>query len=205
MCASLVCGFLQAAAERTVGGESHVAGSIFLVVFLINIMVISFDFPGIKALAFFLGIIATVLLLLYLNSLKPDLLPFIGKILKAVHAKLSASPAFYWLISAILFIMIFGGVLVNWLWNRWTVEPGQLFHRHGILGELTKYPVIDLQLDKKIEDVFEYALLLSGTLTFKPNPSTPPITLTNVPRINAKEEKIQTIIRQSSMPQQNPQ
>ena len=196
MCVAFVCGLLEAT-QTTPGAHSNAAGSIFIIVFLINVLVISFDFPGVKALALLLGIIVVVLGVLYLNSLlEKPIIPFIKDFAKLIHEKLGATSALYFLVSSILFVMIFGGILVNWLWNRWTIQPNRLLHKHGLLGELTEYPVIDLQLDKKIEDVFEYALLFAGTLTFRPNPNTPPIRLENVPRINHKEKKIQRIIRQ---------
>jgi len=65
----------------------------------------------------------------------------------------------------------------------------------AFFGEFTEYPVVDLQMDKEIDDIFEYALLFSGTLTFRPNPTTPPIRLENIPFIKYKERKIRSIIR----------
>ena len=194
MLISLVCAIFQFTTVKT-GVESPIAGSLFIVAFLINVLVIAFDFPGVKALALFLGIIVVVLGVLYLD-VQYNILPGVQKIFRTLHESLYASTAFYLLISGILFIMVFGGILVNWLWNRWTVEPNRLLHKHGLLGELTEFPVIDLQMDKDIDDVFEYLLLRSGTLTFRPNPSTAPIRLENVPRITSKEKKIQYITRQ---------
>lgn len=199
MCVSIVCGLLQFFAQRAHGptANSHIAGSIFIIVFFVNILVISFDFPGVKALALVLGVTAVVFLILYIDkALEVNILKGINALLNEIHKGLNASMTFYFLVASILFMMVFGGILVNWLWNRWTVEPNRLLHKHGLFGELTEYPVIDLQLDKRIDDVFEYVLLRSGTLIFRPNPTTNPIRLENVPRINSKERKIQKIIRE---------
>jgi len=169
---------------------STIAGSIFMIVFLINILVISFDFPGLKALALGLTGICVILLLLYL-----EWFPLVGKFLGQVSKTLHASWGFYALISGIIFIMMFFGVVYNRLFNQWIVEANRLLHRHGFFGEFTEYPVVDLQMDKEIDDIFEYALLFSGTLTFRPNPTTPPIRLENIPFIKYKERKIRSIIR----------
>ena len=63
------------------------------------------------------------------------------------------------------------------------------------MKEYTEYPVIDLQVDKKIDDVFELLLLRAGTLVFRPNVNTAPIYLENVPCINSLEKKIKALTR----------
>ena len=196
---SLACGIMGLAfhSEGTVAPMENVAGTLFVIVFLINVLVIAFDFPGVKALALAFGLISLVFGVILLDQqLNVKILGPLRNVVKSVHSKLHASPVFYIVIFAILFVMIMGGILVNVLWNRWTIEPNRLTHRHSLLGDIREYPVIDLQLDKKIEDVFEYGLLLSGTLTFVPNPNTPPIRLENVPFINRAEKKILSIIRE---------
>jgi len=198
MVAGIICalieGFSGAETPAASVADSKLAGTIFIIVFLLNILVISFDFPGIKAVALALFITAAVLGLLYLDS-KTGILGPLTEWTKQLFEGVCASAMMYSMVSAILAIMIFGGIMVNYLWNRWTIEPNRLMHKHGILGDVREYPVIDLQLHKSIDDVFEYALLLSGSLTFQPNPSTTPIRLENVAFINRAEKRIQGIIR----------
>lgn len=193
--ASLVCGIVVQTSPTP--ENMSMAGSIFIFCFLFNMLVISFDFPGVRALVLVFGILA-FFLGLNLLDIKAGIriMPFITDFYKDfVHKNLSCSAVFYYCISAILFIMIACGILGNWLWDRWTIEPNRLVHRKGLLGELKEYPVIDLQIDKRIEDVFEHVLLLSGTLIFQPGPGVTPITLENVPNINRKEKRIQNIVR----------
>jgi hypothetical protein len=192
----IVCGIMEYFAQKAGGEPSNVAGTLFMIFFLINILVISFDFPGVKALALVLGSVSFVFgLILFDDKVMPILGP-LKEIAIVLQERLHASTAFYFVISAILFLMILAGIAVNVLWNRWTIEPNRLMHRHGLLGDVREYPVIDLQLEKNVDDVFEYLLLLSGTLTFIPNPNTSPIRLENVPFINYAERKIQKIIRE---------
>lgn len=175
---------------HNVDGVSTIAGSIFILVFLLNILVISFDFPGLKALVLGFCILTVILILWNLGWLGQ-----IGHYLTQLSGTLYASWVFYAMISGTIFIMISCGIIYNKMFNRWVVESNRLLNRHGFFGDFTEYPVVDLQMDKDIDDVLEYALLLSGTLTFRPNPTTPPIRLENVPFINSKERKIRNIIR----------
>lgn len=194
---SIICGIMEhlvQAKDPTM--HSTLAGSLFMFFFLVNILVISFDFPGVRALAFILGGVALVFgILLFDEKVMPILGP-LGAAFKWLQRGMHASVAFYFVVSAILFLMIMLGIISNILWNRWTIEPNRLMHRHGILGDIKEYPVIDLQLQKRVDDVFEYVLLFSGTLVFVPNPNTSPIILENVPFINHAERKIQKIIRE---------
>jgi len=177
-----------------VRGISTMCGSIFLIVFLLNLLVISFDFPGLKALALGLFGFAIFMTLLYFNVLGP-----IGKALMQLSHTFYASSTFYAVVSGIIFLMILGSVVYNRIFNQWIVESSRLLHRHGLFSEFTEYPVVDLQMDKEIDDVFEYLLLFSGTLVFRPNPTTPPIRLENIPLIKSKERKIRSIIRKVSV------
>ena len=191
--ASIICGILENVSPE----KSEISGSIFLFFFLFNMLVISFDFPGVRALVIVFASLAIVFGLILLQiKYKIEILGFITRFYKEnIHANLDCSAVFYYCISAILAVMIGAGILGNWLWNRWTIEPNRLVHRKGLLGELKEYPVIDLQIDKRIDDVFEYVLLLSGTLTFQPGPGVQPIVLENIPLVNRKEKRIQNIVR----------
>jgi hypothetical protein len=199
MLASIGCGIAQAISGPDT--PSPTAGTIFAIAFLINILIISFDFPGVKALALAFAIIAFVFGLLWLNAYyEYKLFGPIKEYLKLVSLHLHASTALYFIVAAILCAMIMGGIFTNFLWNRWTMEPNRLKHSRGIpgLADVQEYPVIDLQVSKQIDDVFEYLLLGSGTLTFS-IPNSNPIRLENVPFISVKERRIQDIIRKFSV------
>ncbi len=187
----IICGILEFMQKDQ---NSATAGALFIVVFLINVMVISFDFTGVKALAMAFSIIAMGFGVLYLNTIMPILDP-VKEIAQTLFRNVHASESLYFMVGAILFLMIGSGILSNLLWNRWTIEPTRLIHKHSLLGDSREYPVIDLQVEKCIDDVFEYLLLLSGTLTFQPGPSVPTIRLENVPFINRAEKKVRDIVR----------
>jgi hypothetical protein len=190
MFVSIICGFLQLAKGDS---PSNLAGTIFVAMFLFNILVISFDFPGVKALALALGTLAVTFGLILFDQHVFRIFGPLGKAMEAVYTQLHASVTLYFCVSGILFVMISGGVLGNILWDRWTIEPNRLKHKDGLFS-FKEYPVIDLQVDKEVEDIFEYALLFSGTLTFT-IPSHK-FRLENIPLIYRAERKIQEIVRQ---------
>lgn len=177
--------------------DSTFAGTIFIITFFINTLIISFDFPGVKAIALAFFLIALGLGILWLDSIYEILGP-LKEISKIIFQKVHASPMLYFMVSGTLFSMIFGGCTVNYLWNRWIVEPGRLIHKKGLLADVTEYPVIDLEIQKRVDDVFEYILLGSGSLTFKPTPHMM-VTLENVMFINNAENKIRSIIRSKAI------
>lgn len=189
---SIGCGIMQII-SRDAPEVRHVAGSIFLIIFLINVLVISFDFPGVKALAMAMGVMALVFGVILLNQHMSILAP-LSRLMEQLYARVEASSAFYFVISAILFVMIMGGILGNVLWNKWTIEAHRLRHKDGLFS-YREYPVIDLQVDKEVDDVFEFVLLQSGTLTFRiPSQS---FRLENVPFITRAQRRIQSIVRKT--------
>ena len=190
MIVCIICAIMEA---TNASESSQIAGTLFIVVFLVNILIIAFDFPGVKAMALAMVVIATVFGLLWANS-KWEIIGPMKDFFDMLFSQVHASTMFYCMISAILFLMVVMGILANFLWNRWVIESSRIFHKHGLFGDVKEYPVIDLQVQKSIDDVFEYALLLSGTLTFSV-PNAPTIRLENVPFINRVEKKIQTIVR----------
>lgn len=200
MLACFLCGGIQywwgtaAPGSTEIGFASALAGTIFVVVFLVNMMIITFDFPGIKALAFVFALIALVLVFILLN-IKYGILGPISEILKTLRDHLAASTALYFIIGGILGFMVLCGYFLNHLWNFWTLEHNRLIHHRGPLGDAREYPCIDLQVEKVIVDVFEYLLLKSGTLIFR-IPGSEPIRLENVLFIKSKEQKIKELLGQ---------
>lgn len=172
------------------------AALLFLVIFLLNMLIISFDFPGMKAFATIL-----VIVLFFLGAswfaakYQYSLLSHLNNIIHTVMFGINVSARFYFLIAGVIALMIFIAVIHQRCFDRWIIEPTRLTHVKGIMKEYTEYPVIDLQVDKKIDDVFELLLLRAGTLVFRPNVNTAPIYLENVPCINSLEKKIKALTR----------
>ena len=171
-------------------------GWAFLVVFTLNILVVAFDFPGVKALATAFFVFGVSVLILYLNVLYNIIEP-LSDFIKQVSP--FASTDFYLFIVFLLAIVIGISMFVNRFWNKWTLTPISLIHKHGMLGNVREFRTINLQVHKEIPDIFEFLLLGAGSLVFKLPGEPEPIRLENVMWISLKEIKIKRLLSEAFM------
>lgn len=174
----------------TSGEESTTSSSVasmFLILFGVNLVVLSFDFPRTTSLTLFFVVVAIILGLSLLFTFNVNLLPFISNILNSLVPYANAT--FYFIMAGFLFI-IFLAVFVNIRFDYWEVRPNELLHHHGILSNLERLPAPNLRLDKEINDLFEYMLLGTGRLILHPSNERRAIVLENVPFINRREAEI---------------
>lgn len=162
-------------------------GTFFLLVFMLNLLVFSFDFPRTTSLTVFFFVLAVVLGALWLFSWNDQILPALTALLRNYQP--SANATFYWSIVGVL-SLIYIGVLVNVQFDYWEVTPNELLHHHGLLSNLERFSAPNLKIDKEINDVFEYALLRSGRMILHPSNEPRAIVLENVLSINKKEALI---------------
>ncbi|MBL8814698.1 MAG: hypothetical protein JNL58_01620 [Planctomyces sp.] len=165
----------------------YVCARFFLAVFVINLVVIAFDFPRTTSLTWFFAAVAISIGLYTLFRFNEGLLP------KVVDGLLSVRPAantsFYFIYTfGMLFLYIC--VLISRRFDYWEVKGNELLHHHGFLSDLKRFSAPNLRIDKEINDVFEYMLLRSGRLIIHPSNERLAVVLENVIFINAKEEKI---------------
>lgn len=160
---------------------------IFLVVLMVNLVVISFDFPRTTSLTWFFAAVAGGVLLWMLFRLQPNAAPWVTRqMLKVAPA---ANATFYVLYAlGMMFLYVF--VMVSRRFDYWEVRGNELLHHHGFLSDLERFSAPNLRIDKEINDVFEYLLLRSGRLILHPSQERRAIVLENVFFINQKEERI---------------
>ncbi len=171
---------------------SYAYGWIFLIVFTLNIFIISYDFPGVKALMVAFGVMAVVFGGAYIN-IQYEFLPILGRWARIMTPY--ASSHFYFYIGLVLLLIILTSVIVNRFWNKWILEANRLVHKRGMLGDVREWPTLNLHVQKEINDIFEYFLMFAGTVVFHTgNPNERPIVLENVPFINRKEKQIRRIL-----------
>jgi hypothetical protein len=163
----------------------------FLVVFFLNLMVLSFDFPRTTSLTLLFLVVAVVLGVLLLNQ-RYDFIPAVQDWTDRLEP--GANPQFYWLIAIGLAVIYAGVVIVGSQFDYWEVRPNEIVHRHGILGNVNRYPSLGVGLQKEITDVFEFVLLHSGRLVLQPSQG-PAIVLDNVWRVNQRERDIHGMLR----------
>lgn len=163
----------------------------FLIVFSLNLVVLSFDFPRTTSFLLFAIIAALGLGAALLVSNMPDILPFVGKWLASI--KPIANATFYLLYSLVLLVIyIFVWIMARF--DYWEVRPNELLHHHGVLSDLKRYSAPHLRIDKEINDIFEYLLLGAGRLILQPSGEKRAIILDNVFFISSKEKRITKLL-----------
>lgn len=176
--------------RHTVGPDDVQAVSvtwIFLAVLGVNAMVLAFDFPRTTSLTMLFLLAAIVLGAILAFTLRPNLLPAIGDVLKSIRP---VANAVFFDVIVIALALIYGAMLFSVRFDYWEVRPNELLHHHGFLSGLKRYSAPNLRIDKEITDVFEYMLLGSGRLILQPTGERRDIILENVLFINRKEKAI---------------
>ena len=75
---------------------------------------------------------------------------------------------FYGIIFAIIgFILLF--VFITQHFDYWKIERNEIYHKSGVIGQATRYPVKSLRMHQTIPDIFEYIALRAGSLTLIPS------------------------------------
>lgn len=165
-------------------------GLAFLCVLAVNLIVLSFDFPRMTAVAAIFGLVGVGLLVVvinrYVDLVSPALL-----ILSKVNFR--ANGQFYFGLAGILLSVY----LVAWIvsqFDYWELTPNELRHRHGPFGDTERYPAPNIKLDVELHDVFEYLLLRSGRLIIYPLGERRALVLDNVFGIRSVERRIKHLL-----------
>ncbi len=186
--AALVAGVVMSFAGPEAARTGEIVGLGFLILFGLNLVVLSFDFPRTTSLTlFFFGVAVFLGLFMLFRFIKPDLLPVVTAFLQSLRPV--ANNQFYFLFAGILGV-IYVLVAIAVQFDYWEVRPNELLHHHGILSDLERFSAPNLRIDKEINDVFEYFLLRSGRLILHPSNERKAITLENVFFISDKEKRI---------------
>lgn len=160
---------------------------VFLGVLAVNLVILGFDFPRTSSLTLFFLVVAIGTCCALVFVLNPGLLPAITGILKQFRPL--ANAAFFWGFTTVLGLVAVAAI-IDARFDRWEARANELLHREGIWGNLRRYPVLGLRIDKEMSDVFEYLLLRSGRLILRPSNEPRAIILDNVPFIDKKEEAL---------------
>lgn len=170
--------------------SSTVLGNSFMVILLLNLLVFSFDFSRIKSITILIGIIATVLLVLWIDT-KTDFTGYLGKVFSAID--IQANTAFYGFLAAGLgfFLLV---VFINSRFHYYEVNAREILHHHGYLGDVQRWSTEGLEMNKEITDVCEFLLLRSGRLIFHPSSSKKAIVLDNVANVNQVERGVKDLL-----------
>lgn len=141
-----------------VGIDEPGLGAIWITVFFANLFIIAFDTSSSKF--FILLLIAIILILLFTFMFHPNAL--ISQVI-AFEVTITMSYQFY-LSSAIIIALI---LLIAWIatrFNYWKLERNEVIHKRGIFVSAVRYPTKSLRIKKEIPDIFEFLLLMSGSI-----------------------------------------
>jgi len=184
-------GAVVAALGSTFLGRATTWGVLFLIVFLVNLIIMAFDFPRTTSLNLFLLVVALVLAAVLVNQHLLVFLPTLRDLTQRIDPQANAQ--FYWLVAGSLAFVYLVVLIIDFRFDYWMVYPNEIIHRRGLLGNVSRYPAPGLELQKEIDDVFEYFLFGSGRLVIQPTKG-PAIVLENVYRVNDKARRIQEIL-----------
>ena len=165
-------------------------GLLFLSVFFVNLLVMAFDFPRTASLNLLLGGVVVLLAAILINQ-RFVFLPFLRDLTSGIAP--AADAQFYAIFAGALGLVYLIVLIVDFRFDYWLVQPNELIHRRGLLGNVSRYPAPGLELQKEITDVFEFFLFGSGRLVIQPTKG-PAIVLENVFRVNDKERQIRELL-----------
>jgi hypothetical protein len=185
--ASLVCGLIQPISMGVETADlSATLGRIWLGIFAFNLLVISFEFSRIRSVAIVFFIIAFIFAGMQFGFLRP-FASFLGGL------DLRMNKVFYYSVT-VLFSVIYLLVFITSRFNYWEIQPNEILHHHGFLGDVQRYPTRGMRMKKEITDVMEFVLLRSGTIVLDPPGEERPILLENIIGLNRVEEKIERLL-----------
>lgn len=167
--------------------QAAIPGRIFLLVLMVNLVVISFDFPRTTSLTWFFAVVALMVGLWTFFRFNPNLIEGVTHQMEKIRPAANAS---FYVTYTLLMLLLFMCVIISRRFDYWEVRGNELLHHHGVLSDLKRFSAPNLRIDKEINDVFEYLLLRSGRLILHPSQERRAIVLENVFFINQKEEKI---------------
>ncbi len=170
--------------------KQNLVGVVFLLVFTINLIAMSVDFPRYSALALLFGGTTLGLIFLIVND-RLDLISPLRRIVSEVY--IVANATFYFLFALILMIVYIIVYATRWM-DYWEVRPNEIVHNHGPLSDQIRYPTFGLKFDKEIPDILEYMLLGSGRIVFKVPNENRSIVLDNVLWIDRKEKQLMEVL-----------
>jgi len=188
---SLVCGILMSIGGEGIGHDyARVAGLLFFYIFAFNLLVVSFEFTRILAIALlFLG--GMLIFLAMWLSTKVDFLSFLQDIAEWIDPRMNAN--FFW-VAFTAFTLVYAIVFLQTRFNYWEIQPNELLHHHGFMGDVERYPAPNLRMSKEINDVVEYLLLRSGRLILHPSSERQAIVLECVLNINRVETRVKDLL-----------
>jgi hypothetical protein len=166
--------------------EPGYLGIAYTVLFFFNLSIVAFDYTRLTSI-----VIALLLVILGLLSVMyPAISDFVHELF---NQPLFMNATFYW-IWAVGFTIILFAVFIKTRFDYWEIKNNELLHHHGLLGDVERWPAPGMRISKEINDVMEFLLLGAGRLVLMPQREPRAIVISNVPRINRVEKRMQRLL-----------
>lgn len=168
--------------------------SIWLIILLFNLIIISFDFSLGKTFTIFITIIVIVLIYVVvkdaffprglggLPTFKDTLVSF----------DISASPNFYVVIS-LMILLILLATFIEARFNYWEFESNRIIHHRGIFEREESFSAQNSRVITSTDDIFERMLFRAGTIHIL-DPEKKLHIIENVYNANNKDRQIQELL-----------
>lgn len=177
--AALIAG-LGTALLSTAPNRAEFWGTLFLVVFTLNLVIVTFEFPRSTSLTLMLAIVALAWIFVELNR-RYNIIAPLRDFVEALE--LMAMPDFYFAVF-VIYLLLLIGMFISTRFSYWEITNNELIHHRGLMQDVERFPTDGLQYTKQITDFFEYVIGRSGRLVMRTSALDQPIILDNVIGIN---------------------
>ncbi|MCE7989665.1 MAG: hypothetical protein DYG89_51620 [Caldilinea sp. CFX5] len=177
--AALIAG-LGTALFADAPNRSEFWGTLFLVVFTLNLIVVTFEFPRSTSLTLVLAVVALAWIFVEVNrryNIIAPLRDFVEEL------ALVATPDFYFALF-VIYLLLLIGMFISTRFSYWEISNNELVHHRGLMQDVERFSTDGLQYTKQITDFFEYVIGRSGRLVVRSPAIEQPIILDNVIGIN---------------------
>lgn len=160
--------------------RSEFWGTLFLVVFTLNLVVVTFEFPRSTSLTLVLAIVALAWIFVEVNR-RYNIIAPLRDFIEALE--LMAMPDFYFAVF-VIYVLLLIGMFISTRFSYWEITNNELVHHRGLMQDVERFSTDGLQYTKQITDFFEYVIGRSGRLVMRTPTIEQPIILDNVIGIN---------------------
>jgi len=165
---------------------NETAGQLWMTVFMLNLLVVVYDFDESRSLIIFFAFASIVMAGLWLNVLG-SALDLAGSI------KPTMNRTFYGCLAG-AFTAFFVFVKVRSYFDYWEFGPREVVHVSGLFQRMKRYPTSSMRWQKEIPDVLERILFSSGRIVMTTPHESHPIMIEHVWGINGKDDEIRRLL-----------
>ncbi|MHA1449697.1 MAG: hypothetical protein ACTSP4_09795 [Candidatus Hodarchaeales archaeon] len=172
-----------------------ILATIFMIVFLFNFIIVTFDFSLGRTVIIFLILIVFVLVWMIISpNIFTDQSDPVQQIIRlSLPDTLAAGSAFYIIISggiALMLVIVF----ISSRFSYWEIRSTEIYHHHGFFADTKRYPAQGAKILKETPDIFERILFRAANIIIIPAETKEVITVNNVWNASGKEKKIREVL-----------